>query len=96
MGARVVDVRLGELGEVTSLEVTPAHPLLVVEGVRGETLIPVVEAFLTAFEAGTLTVCVPRGLVPGDEVPATGVARDAGEAAGAGSAGAAGEAPHAL
>jgi hypothetical protein len=96
MGARVVDVRLGELGEVTSLEVTPAHPLLVVEGTRGETLIPVVEAFLSTFEAGTLTVRVPRGLVPGDEVPATGDAYGAGEPAGTGSASEAGEAPHAL
>lgn len=75
IGRRVVDAALGELGEVAEILESPAHPILVVNGERGEVLIPFVEDFIDAladdgaYEAliasddAPITTHVPEGLV---------------------------------
>ncbi len=65
-GLRVVDRRLGELGELAELFTTAAHDLYVVRGARGEVLIPAVRQFVLEvdLEAGRMLVDLPEGLVP--------------------------------
>lgn len=65
-GLRVVDHHLGEIGEVTEIFTTPAHDILVVQGSRGEVLIPVVDAFILRIDETekTMYVDLPDGLVP--------------------------------
>lgn len=64
-GAEVVDRRLGSLGTLDDLFVTPAHDVYVVRGRFGEVLIPAVDEFIREFdeEARRLLVDLPLGLV---------------------------------
>lgn len=65
-GLQVQDHRYGDLGKIVEIFTTPAHDILVVQGLRGEVLIPVVEAFILKIdeEAGIMHVDLPEGLVP--------------------------------
>ncbi|WP_305043166.1 ribosome maturation factor RimM [Geoalkalibacter sp.] len=64
-GAEVVDRRLGSLGTLDDLFVTPAHDVYVVRGRFGEVLIPAVDEFILEFDeaARRLLVDLPLGLV---------------------------------
>ena len=68
MGRLVVDERLGELGRITEVMSGPANDVWVVDGERGETLIPVVEEMIVDFEPGDspIGVSIPAGLAPWD------------------------------
>lgn len=65
-GLCVSDCRLGDLGKIIEIFTTPAHDILVVRGVRGEILIPVVDAFILKIDenAKIMYVDLPDGLVP--------------------------------
>ncbi len=64
VGREVEDVRLGSIGTVVDVIHGPAQDVWVVNGSRGETLIPVVEAIVRSWEAGMpIVVDLPRGLV---------------------------------
>lgn len=68
IGRTVMDERLGLLGTITQVMRTPAHDVWVVNGIRGEVLVPVVDAIVGDYVSeGSLSVHVPRGLVKGDE-----------------------------
>ena len=67
-GRQVTDERLGELGRITDVMFGPVNDVWVVEGERGETLIPVVDAIVVSVpREGAVRVSCPVGLVPGDE-----------------------------
>jgi 16S rRNA processing protein RimM len=61
VGSTVMDVAGTELGTVTAVEANPASDLLVLDG-KG--LVPL--RFVTATEAGTITVDIPEGLLSED------------------------------
>ena len=65
-GLRVDDCQQGDLGKIIEIFTTPAHDILVVQGPRGEVLIPVVDAFILKIdeEAKVIHVDLPEGLVP--------------------------------
>ncbi|MBN1140856.1 MAG: 16S rRNA processing protein RimM [Deltaproteobacteria bacterium] len=65
IGLSVIDQRLGELGAVEDFFATAAHGILVVEGPRGEVLIPALPQFLIRVdrERKELLVALPDGLV---------------------------------
>jgi 16S rRNA processing protein RimM len=67
-GAKVVDRQHGEIGHLKSMFTTAAHDTWVVEGVAGEVMIPVVEAFVLSIdiEQKLIEVDLPTGLI-GDE-----------------------------
>lgn len=70
LAARHVDGR--ELGAVTGVEVLPAHDLLTVRELSGETVrVPFVEAFVRDVDvsAGVVTLDPPGGLFAGDTDP---------------------------
>lgn len=68
-GLNVVDDRLGPLGQVVDIFTTPAHDILVVNGDRGEILVPVVDEFIRSVdnELKIMHVDLPEGLVPGKD-----------------------------
>ena len=63
IGLAVRDRVDGDLGRVIGVEEGPAQALLVVEGPRGEVLIPAVEPIVGSVEDGVLQVDCPPGLV---------------------------------
>lgn len=65
LGMHVLDEEYGELGEVTGIEGTEDHPVMVVRKGEQEVLIPIVEALITGIDADTghLVVRTPPGLV---------------------------------
>lgn len=65
-GLRVNDRQQGDLGKIIEIFTTPAHDILVVQGPRGEVLIPVVDAFILEIDqvAKIMYVDLPDGLVP--------------------------------
>lgn len=64
-GLQVVDKIHGDLGTLVSFYTTAAHDTYVVDGPRGEVLIPVVEAFIVEVDLGArvLRVNLPDGLL---------------------------------
>lgn len=67
-GREVEDERLGSLGHITEVMFGPANDVWVVESDRGETLIPVVDAYVTDVpSSGPIPVSIPRGLAPWDD-----------------------------
>lgn len=64
-GFRVVDARHGALGEIAEILENAYQATLVVDGDRGEVLIPLVEEFVedVDFEQGVVYTRVPDGLV---------------------------------
>lgn len=79
VGRTVVDALLGELGAIAEVMRGPANDVWVVEGPRGEVLVPVVEAYLDPLaEEGPITCHLPAGLV--DLPPASGDAGRGGAA----------------
>ncbi|NIQ94406.1 MAG: 16S rRNA processing protein RimM [Desulfuromonadales bacterium] len=64
-GARVVDRRCGDIGEVVEVFTTAAHDILEVQGPYGEVLIPVVDEMIVEidFDERRLQVDLPDGLV---------------------------------
>lgn len=69
VGREVTDARLGSLGRVADVMYGPANDVWVVEGARGETLVPVVESVVGEVSPGDgpLQVSLPVGLAPGDD-----------------------------
>jgi 16S rRNA processing protein RimM len=74
VGARVMDVVMGEIGRVTDVVETGGVDLLLVKDPDGvETLVPLVKDFVTEIDeaAGTIRVSIPDGLrglnAPGGE-----------------------------
>ena len=65
LGFSVQDEMLGALGPVTQVMLNPAQAILVVEGDRGEVMIPFVDEFVEGIdmEAEVLEVRVPAGLL---------------------------------
>ena len=65
LGFSVQDETLGALGPVTQVMLNPAQAILVVEGDRGEVMIPFVDEFVEGIdmEAEVLEVRVPAGLL---------------------------------
>lgn len=66
IGCSVVDEAYGELGTLDEIFETPAHEIAVVNGERGEVLIPLIEEFVVAAPeglGGTLRTRIPEGLV---------------------------------
>lgn len=62
----VVDESYGPLGAISEIFETPAHEVAVVNGERGEVLIPLVEEFFTEIPedpAAPLRTRIPEGLV---------------------------------
>ncbi|MDR3053243.1 MAG: 16S rRNA processing protein RimM [Coriobacteriales bacterium] len=59
----VQDVDLGELGVITGIMETPAHPLWVITGPFGEVMLPAVDEFIVAREGKTVQVKAPQGLI---------------------------------
>lgn len=67
-GLEVVDERLGLLGTIEEVMVGPANDVWVVEGDRGETLVPAVEHMLLGIdEDDVIHVSIPMGLAPWDD-----------------------------
>ncbi|MFR4999361.1 MAG: ribosome maturation factor RimM [Slackia sp.] len=67
-GFLVVDRTLGDIGRIVDVRDMPTQELLVVEGIAGEAMIPLVEDFIVDFDddARVLTMDLPAGLVPLD------------------------------
>lgn len=67
-GLRVIDRQYGDIGRLCDLFSSAAHDTYVVQGARGEVLIPAVRQFVERvdLEARTLYVSLPDGLVPDD------------------------------
>lgn len=68
-GMTVVDARRGTLGTIVDLLDSAAHDIYVVEGPRGEVLIPAAEPFVVAVDRQRreMRVDLPDGLVAGDD-----------------------------
>jgi len=68
VGMQVTDVVHGELGEIVEVIVTGANDVFVVEGPRGEVLVPVIEDVVLEIDedAETVTVRLLPGLLPGE------------------------------
>ncbi len=68
-GLKVVDLRLGELGRISSMFATAAHDTYVVKGAFGEVMIPAVEQFIQQVDLDqrVMTVDLPDGLVTEQE-----------------------------
>lgn len=64
IGLEVIDERQGSLGRLTSIMQTGAHDVYVVNGSKGETLIPVIKSIITKIdlEEGRIEVDLPDGL----------------------------------
>ena len=88
VGRKVTDVRLGPLGTITDVMLGPANDVWVVEGERGETLVPAVPQMVGEVTYGDepIEVRLPVGLAPGDDgepsANALHAASDEGKAAG--------------
>lgn len=81
IGARVVDERYGELGEVTEYLQTPANDVLVVTGAYGEVLVPIIDEAIVSVpesEGDPILTHVMNGLIEG-QAP-DGDAREGGDA----------------
>lgn len=64
IGRAVVDVRFGELGEVSGVIETPANDVLQVEGPYGEVLVPVIEQALDEIpQTGSIETHIMDGLI---------------------------------
>lgn len=65
LGMQVLDEEYGDLGEVTGIEGTEDHPVMVVRKGEQEVLIPIVDALITGIDedTGHLVVRTPPGLV---------------------------------
>jgi len=65
LGMHVLDEEYGDLGEVTGIEGTEDHPVMVVRKGEQEVLIPIVDALITGIDqdTGHLVVRTPPGLV---------------------------------
>lgn len=66
IGRRVVDERFGELGEIVELIETPANDVWVVDGARGEVLVPVIDEVVVEYpedEGRPIRTHVMDGLV---------------------------------
>lgn len=70
-GLQVIDRQQGEIGSIHDIFTTPAHDILVVQGSRGEVLIPLVDSLIIEIDAVSkvMHVDLPEGLVP--ELPQT-------------------------
>lgn len=67
-GLEVADERLGLLGTIAEVMVGPANDVWVVQGDKGETLVPVVEEMLLGMdEDEVIHVSIPVGLAPWDD-----------------------------
>lgn len=67
-GLEVTDERLGLLGTIAEVMVGPANDVWVVQGDKGETLVPVVEEMLLGMdEDEVIHVSIPVGLAPWDD-----------------------------
>lgn len=68
-GARVIDRTHGDLGELRSEFSTAAHGIWVVEGDRGEVMIPVVDGFILHIDPQEklIEVDLPEGLVESND-----------------------------
>lgn len=68
-GMTVIDRTYGELGQIEGMFTTAAHDTYVVRGMRGEVLVPAVEAFIREIdlEEQTMRVDLPEGLIPEQE-----------------------------
>lgn len=65
-GRTVTDVRMGAIGTISGLMRGPANDIWIVQGNRGEVLIPVVDSMIRCVpKEGAIEVELPRGLVPG-------------------------------
>ncbi|MGI6229500.1 MAG: ribosome maturation factor RimM [Tractidigestivibacter sp.] len=63
LGREVIDPALGELGIVEEVMVGPANDVWVIEGRRGELLLPVIDSVVSEVPSkGAITVNVPDGL----------------------------------
>lgn len=70
-GREVCDLEAGPLGSIEEVMRGPANDVWVVEGPRGEVMVPVVDAYVVEVPPeGPITVDLPRGLVP--DAPAPG------------------------
>lgn len=69
LGLDVIDERLGLLGSISEIMVGSVQDVLVVQGEKGETLIPDVDEFILGFndDESALLVQIPVGLAPWDE-----------------------------
>lgn len=69
VGREVTDVRLGSLGTIVEVMLGPANDVWVVEGERGETLVPAVPEIVGEVTYGDapIEVSLPVGLAPGDD-----------------------------
>lgn len=69
LGLDVIDERLGLLGSISEIMVGTVQDVLVVQGDKGETLIPDVDEFVLGFndDESALLVQIPFGLAPWDE-----------------------------
>ncbi len=68
VGREVVDAAMGSLGGIEEIMVGPAQDVWVIEGPHGEVLLPVVsEVVLDVPDDGPIPVCVPDGLLDGEE-----------------------------
>ena len=65
-GMVVTDGRCGDLGTIDDILTTAAHDIYVVNGPRGEVLIPAVDEFITEVDMThhRMKVDLPEGLVP--------------------------------
>ena len=67
MGREVRDVTLGSLGRIQEVMRGPANDVWVVDGERGEVLVPVVDSMVREFgPTGAIVMDLPAGLVGGE------------------------------
>jgi len=66
-GFEVVDAKHGNLGRIVEILENAYQATIVVDGPKGEVLIPLVDEFVqdVDFERGVVFTCVPEGLVEG-------------------------------
>lgn len=66
VGREVQDARFGDLGSITEVMRGPANDVWVVEGPRGEVLLPVVNEVVSSVPpTGPIQVSAPEGLIGG-------------------------------
>ena len=66
VGKAVKDSRLGDLGSITEVMRGPANDVWVVDGPKGEVLLPVIDEVVSSVPAaGPIQVSVPEGLIGG-------------------------------
>lgn len=80
VGRHVEDALRGDLGSVVDVIENPYQSILIIEGDKGEVLLPLVDAFVTvpADDEAPIAVEVPQGLVDGEDCEAIAPDDDAG------------------